>query len=125
MGQSRRVRQQGTLRERQLHDALVRLAGADPALVRPHRNAWIGSLSPLPLLDDCRVGLLDQGADPGEGLATPVAQLVDPRVYELRRSLVLLRGALRHARRRYCGPALLLFSHSANYVLANETSERG
>src|SRR5437588_12855771 len=60
------------------------LAGADPTLVRPHRNPWIRSLFPLPLLDHFGVGLFDEGADPGEGLAPPVAQLFDLCVYQLR-----------------------------------------
>src|SRR5881396_4017116 len=42
--ESRRVLQRGPLEEREFHDALVRLAGADQTLMRPHRNPWIGSL---------------------------------------------------------------------------------
>src|SRR5438067_11175033 len=53
-------------------------------------------LSPLPLLGHLRVGLFDQGAKPGEGLAPPVAQLFDPCVYQLSWRLDLLRGALLH-----------------------------
>jgi hypothetical protein len=41
-------------------------------------------LSPLPLLDHVGVGLFDQGAKPGEGLAPPVAQFLDPCAYQLR-----------------------------------------
>src|SRR5439155_12929272 len=94
--QSRRVLQRGPLEERKFHDVLVRLAGADRTFVRPHRNSWMRRLSPLPLLDHFRVGLFDKGAKPGEGLAPPVAQFLDPGVYQLRWRLDLLRGALLH-----------------------------
>src|SRR6266571_6209319 len=56
----------GPLGKGQLNDVLVRLAGADQTVVRPHRNA------PLPLLDHLGVGLLDQYAEMGEHLAPPV-----------------------------------------------------
>ena len=46
------------LGEGHLHDALVGLAGADDAVVRPNRDA-----APLPLLDHVGVGLLDQRAE--------------------------------------------------------------
>src|SRR5437899_10638736 len=64
--------------------------------MRPHRNPWIRRLSPLPLLDHFGVGLFDEGAKPGEGLAPPVAEFFDPCVYQLRWRLDLLRGALLH-----------------------------
>src|SRR5438067_860704 len=94
--QPRRVLQRGALEECEFHDALVRLAGADRTLVRPHRNPWMRRLSPLPLLHHFGVGLFDQGAKPGEGLAPPVAQALDPCVYQLRWRLDLLRGTLLH-----------------------------
>src|SRR5438067_2537428 len=53
-------------------------------------------LSPLPLLGHLRVGLFDQGAKPGEGLAPPVAQFFDPCIYQLSWRLDLLRGVLLH-----------------------------
>src|SRR5450631_4026998 len=53
--QARRILQSRPLGEGHLHDALVSLAGADQSVVRPHRNP-----SPLPLLDDFRIGFLDQ-----------------------------------------------------------------
>jgi hypothetical protein len=52
--ETRKVFQQGTLGESQLHDVLGRLASADQTTVRPPRNT-----SPLPLLYDVWVGLLD------------------------------------------------------------------
>src|SRR5262245_19691857 len=107
--QSRRILQRGSFEERELHDALVRLAGADPAVVRPDRNTRVGGLAPLPLLDDVGIGLLDQAAKPGERLASPVAQLLDLRVDQVSRSLGLLRGILRHRR----APPLI-FSSSAS-----------
>ena len=54
----------------------------------PDRNA-----SPLPLLDDVGIGFLDQGAEPAEHLAPPVAQLLDPRVDQLE-GLLLSRDSL-------------------------------
>ena len=70
-----RILQRRALRERELHVVLVRLAGADHPVVLPHRDA-----SPLPLLHDIRVGLLDQRAQRAERLAPPVAELLDPLV---------------------------------------------
>ena len=79
-----------------LHDALVGLAGADHALVRPHRNPGVGGLSPLPLFDHFGVGLLDEGAELGESRAAPVAQLLHSCVDQLRWRLFRLCGALCH-----------------------------
>jgi len=45
--------------EGQLRDILVGFACTDVAIVRPHRRAH-----PLPLLDDVRVGILDERAPP-------------------------------------------------------------
>src|SRR6476660_5375713 len=70
-----RVLERRALSEGQLDHALVRLAGADDAIVRPDWNA-----SPLPLLDHLGVRLFDEGTDMGEHLAPPVAQFLDPRV---------------------------------------------
>src|SRR5262249_8491025 len=89
--EARRVFEGGPPGERHLHHVLVRLAGADQSVVRPHRNP-----SPLPLLDHVGVGLLDQCAELGEHLAPPVAQLLDPLVYQLRRRLSFLGPALPH-----------------------------
>src|SRR5215472_3100421 len=64
--------------EGHLHDALISLARADDSVVRPHRNA-----SPLPLLDDPGIGLLDEAAEPAERRAPPVGELLDSRVDQL------------------------------------------
>src|SRR6476469_9461394 len=56
------------LHEGQLHGRLVRLAGADDAVVRPDRGARVGSFGPLPLLHNVRVRLPDQLAHPAQGL---------------------------------------------------------
>src|SRR5262245_50915181 len=61
--------------------------------MRPHRHP-----SPFPLLDDFGIGFLHQRTEPAEHLAPPVAQLLDSRVYQLRRRLAVLRLALLHAR---------------------------
>jgi hypothetical protein len=47
--------------------------------MRPHRNT-----APLPFLDDAGIGLPDQGTQPGEQRAAPVAEFRDPRVDPLR-----------------------------------------
>src|SRR5262249_10551222 len=91
--EARRILQSRPFGEGHLHDVLVSLAGADQSVVRPYRNP-----SPLPLLDDFGIGLLDQGTEPAEHLAPPVAELLDARVDQLRRRLALLRPALLHAR---------------------------
>src|SRR5262245_9315303 len=67
--------------------------------MRPHRNT-----SPLPLLDHVGIGLLDESSHPGERLAPPITQLLDPRIDQLRgRASVfsLLRAALLHGCRRF------------------------
>src|SRR4029077_685144 len=89
--QTGRVLERGALGESQLHDALVRLAGADQSIVRPHRNA-----SPLPLLDHFGVRLLDESADIGERLAPPVVQFLDPRIDQPRSGFARGRCALFH-----------------------------
>src|ERR1700687_3855197 len=89
--QARRVFQRRALGEGHLHHALVGLARADYPVVRPH-----GSPSPLPLLEHLGVGLLDESTEPGERLTPPIAQLPDPRVYQLGRGPEFLRSALLH-----------------------------
>src|SRR4029079_3586897 len=86
--QAGRIVERRALEERQLDDALVGLARADPAVVRPDRHSRVCRLAPLPLLDDLALGLRAQGAAPGERLAAPVAQLLDLRVDQLRWRLV-------------------------------------
>src|SRR5262245_34734520 len=90
--EARRIVEGRAFGEGHLHHALVGLACADQSVVRPHRNP-----SPLPLLDDVGIGFLDQGTEPAEHVAAPVAQLLDSRVDQLRRRLTLLRPALLHA----------------------------
>src|SRR3989442_10020836 len=48
--------------------------------------------SPLPLLEDVGVCLLDQSADPAERLAAPVAELGDSLADQLRPRLAFLPG---------------------------------
>src|SRR5258708_19130634 len=61
--EARRILQRRPFGEGHLHHVLVGLARADQSVVRPHRNP-----SPLPLLDDFGIGLLDQGTQPAEHL---------------------------------------------------------
>src|SRR6267154_4256162 len=66
--EARRILQSRPFGEGHLYDVLVSLACADQSVVRPHRNP-----SPLPLLDDFGIGFLDQGTEPAEHLAPPIA----------------------------------------------------
>src|SRR5689334_1412685 len=72
--QALRVGQRSALRERQLDRALVALARAEDAVMRPDRHV------PLPLLDHARVGGPDQPAHVRERLPSPIAELADPLV---------------------------------------------
>ena len=85
------VFQRGALGEGELHHLLVRLAGADDAVVRPDRRAH-----PFPLLDHVGVGFVDQPAHPGEGLSAPIAEFDDPVRDQLRRRLALVCPRLLH-----------------------------
>src|SRR5262249_51310046 len=67
-------------------------AGADHSVVVPPRTP-----SPLPLLDDLGFGFFDWGTEPADLLPPPVAELLDSRVYQLRRRRAFLRPALLHA----------------------------
>src|SRR5205823_3773344 len=84
--------QRRALREGKLHDILVGFASADDAVVRPNRSAH-----PLPLLDDVRVGFLDELAHSAEGFPTPVPEFGDSSRDELRCRLALARARLFHA----------------------------
>src|ERR1700737_505742 len=96
--EARWVRDPGPLGERELHDLLVRLAGADDPVVRPDRDPRhrIRRLPPLPLLDHLRVCLFDESAEMREHLAPPVAQFLNPRLDQPRRGFALGRCALFH-----------------------------
>src|SRR5580704_13264605 len=87
-----RILQRRALGEGELHHPLVRFARADHAVVRPHRRAH-----PLPLLDDVRVGLLDEVAHPAERLPAPVPELGDSLRDEIRCRLALARARPVHA----------------------------
>src|SRR5215510_10599891 len=62
-----RIFQRCALGEGQLHDILIGFASADDAVVGPNGGAGFGWFDPLPLLDDVRVGFLDERAHPVEG----------------------------------------------------------
>lgn len=79
-----RVLQRRTLGEGELHDLLVGLARAEDAVVRPDRCAH-----PLPLLDDVRVGFLDELAHHAKGFPPPVTEFGDFFRDELRCRWVL------------------------------------
>src|SRR5664279_1426941 len=74
-----RIIQGGALEEGQLHDGLVRLTGADAAVVIPDRGPH-----PLPLFHHVWVCLRDEGAHPCECIASPVTQLGNPPAYQFR-----------------------------------------
>src|SRR5262249_21375427 len=84
----RRIPHRRPVSEGQLHGALIALAGAENAVVGPHRHV------PLPLLDDIRIGFLDQRAKPAQCLAAPIVQLCDPCVDQPGRRLTALPRAL-------------------------------
>ena len=79
LNKPRGVVERGALGEGQFYDLLVGFAGAEDSAVRPNRDA-----SPFPLLDRLRVRLFDEGAHPGQRLAAPVVELLDPRIDQLR-----------------------------------------
>src|SRR5437764_4998614 len=91
-----RVLQRRPFGERELHDGLVCLAGADDSVVRPCGNARVRRLHPLHFLDDVRVCLLDELAHPAQGLPAPVPELGDPVVNPLRCRLALVGIRLLH-----------------------------
>src|SRR5207245_8268776 len=70
--EARRILESRPFGEGHLHDVLVSLAGAYQSVVRPHRNP-----SPLPLLDDFGIGILDQGTEPAARVPPPVASPLD------------------------------------------------
>src|SRR5947199_8774771 len=74
--------------EGQLHNGLVRLAGADDPVVRPCGSARVRGLHPLQLLDDVRVCFLDERAYSAEGFPAPVSEFGDSLRNELRWRLV-------------------------------------
>ena len=86
-----RIPQRRALGEGKLHDILVGFASADDAVVRPNRRAH-----PLPLLDDVRVGFLNELAHPAESFPAPVPEFGDSFRDELRYRLALARARLFH-----------------------------
>src|SRR5262245_36383835 len=135
-----RVLQRGAFGEGHLHHALIGLPRANDSGVRPHRNP-----SPLPLLDHFGVSLLDEDADPGERLASPVQQLLNSRIYQLRGAchfffvraalpLLHVRGCFFHARCRFlhacCAHLLRAFAswsvwcHAISFHLGVSVSKR-
>src|SRR5262245_9596781 len=90
--ETRRILQRRPFGEGHLHDALVGLARADDAVVRPHRPP-----SPFPLLGDVGVCFLYERAETAEHLAPPVTQLLYPRIDQLRGRFALRRPLVLHA----------------------------
>src|SRR5205814_1635249 len=82
-----RILQRRAPGEGKLHDVLIGFAGADDAVVRPHRGAGFGWFDPLPLLEDVRVCFLDERAQSAEGFPAPVPEFGDSFRDELRRRL--------------------------------------
>src|SRR6185312_11458563 len=87
----RRVLQRSAFREGELHDRLVRLAGAHDPVVRPD-----GRPHPLPLFDDVRVGFPDELAHPAQRLASPICEIGDSFVAQLGGRKLLARIRLLH-----------------------------
>src|SRR6266702_5516110 len=91
-----RILQRRALGAGKLHGILVGFAGADDAVVRPHRSARILRFHPLPLLDHVRVGLLDELPHSAERFPAPVAELGDSLRDQLRCRLALVWAGLFH-----------------------------
>src|SRR2546425_12848427 len=91
-----RILQRRALGEGQLHNGLVRLAGADDPVVRPCGSARVRALHPLQLLDDVRACFLDKCAHSAEGFPAPVSEFGDSFRNELRWRLALARVRLFH-----------------------------
>src|SRR6266704_6883573 len=72
-----RIFQRRAFGEGKLHGILIGFAGADDAVVRPNRGAGFGWFDPLPLLDDVRVGFLDERAHSAEDFPAPVSEFDD------------------------------------------------
>src|SRR5438309_1834096 len=79
-----RVLQRSSLGECHLDHVLVGLSRAHDAAVREDRSPRRRRLDPLPLFDDLRVSLVDDGAHFRERLPAPVAKFPDPRVEDCR-----------------------------------------
>src|SRR3981189_2155697 len=82
--ETRRILQRRALGEGKLHEILVGFASADDPVVRPNRSAH-----PFPLLDDVRVGFLDERAHSAEGFPAPVPEFGDSFRDEIRCRLSL------------------------------------
>src|SRR5204862_6327627 len=85
--------------EGKLHGVLIGFAGADDAVVRPHRGARFRGFDPLPLLDDVRVRFLDERTHSAEGFPAPVPETGDSFRDELRCRVRLFHGGIVMARR--------------------------
>src|SRR5512139_2772479 len=75
------IRYRGSLREGELDRLIVGLPGADDSAARPD-----GSV-PLPFLRDRRIGSGDHPSKPREEVASPIREIADPRIDQLRRRL--------------------------------------
>src|SRR4051812_11118158 len=92
--EARRVCKRGAIREGELHLVLVGLAGAEDAVVLPHRHAQrVRRLRPFQGFDHFGIGFVDEGAEPLQHLRPPIPQLCDLRIDQLRRRLTLLHSA--------------------------------
>jgi len=78
-----------------LYGGLVSFESADDAGVREDGDATgVGGFGPLPLFDDFRVGLLDEGADAGDCLAAPVVDLLSSLILSSRAADVFEEAAV-------------------------------
>jgi hypothetical protein len=73
-----RVREGGAAEEGELHGLLVRFPCANAAVMGPDRGSRGFWLFPFPLLLDGGVGSVDELTNMGEGLASPIAQFLNP-----------------------------------------------
>src|SRR5438046_2302172 len=104
----------GASEEGELHDLLVRLPRTDAAVMGPDRSPRTRVLDPFPFLLDLGVRVVDELANPGERLAPPVPQLLDP-LRDVLRSGRAVRGTFR--RHGLCDPSLDLAHRAMTVIL--------
>lgn len=71
-------------KEREFDGLLVRLSGADSAIMGPDGNSRGFWLFPFPLLLNLGVGIEDELTEAGERLASPISQVLDALGYFVR-----------------------------------------
>src|SRR5438874_10963348 len=108
----------GASEEGELHDLLVRLPRTDAAVMGPDRSPH-----PFPFLLDLGVRVVDDLANPGERLAPPVPQLLDP-LCDVLRSGRAVRGTFRRHDLSAMVPRRLQFRYTIVRSMMRRSSGR-